>query len=70
MRVLYRVFDSDDVARACIVDMVEYGGQRGRFTGTRNTRYDDKPANLSREFLEYGGQVQVVELEDLLRYDP
>src|SRR5688572_22947140 len=41
-----RVFDGDDVAISLLVYMVDHRRQRGRFTGTRSTGYEDESAHF------------------------
>src|SRR5581483_2479431 len=58
---LNRILDGDHVLFAFVVDLVEHGGERGRFAGTGRTRYQNQAARLVAQTFDDSRQAERVE---------
>ena len=55
------VFDGDDVAVEVDVDVVDHGGEGGGFAGAGGTGDEKESAGAAAEFLDGGGEADLLE---------
>src|SRR5260370_8484486 len=67
VKKLNGVLDGDHVLFALVIDFVEHGSQRGRFTGTRWSGHEDEAAGLVAQSLYDQRQSQSVKALDFPR---
>src|SRR5260370_8471478 len=67
VKKLNGVLDGDHVLFALVIDFVEHGSQRGRFTGTRWSGHEDEAAGLVAQSLYDQRQSQTVKALDFPR---
>src|SRR5260370_8101135 len=70
VKKLNGVLDGDHVLFALVIDFVEHGSQRGRFTGTRWSGHEDEAAGLVAQSLYDQRQSHSVKALDLPRNPP
>src|SRR5437868_3830433 len=66
MKELDRVFDGDDVLVRLAVDLVDHGGEGGRFAGTGRSRDEDEAARLVADLLDDRREAELLETEDFV----
>ena len=64
MEVLDRILDRHDVRGPAVIDMVDHGGERRRFSAPGRTGHEDKPSLLGGNVREHGWEPELVHRGD------
>src|SRR5665213_4359640 len=70
MHELDRILDRQDMALDALVDVVDHGGQRGRFAGAGLAGHQDQPVIGPAQRAHRFGQIELTERQRLRGYRP
>ena len=60
------IFNSNNMIRFVVVDVINHGRQRCRLSGTGRTGHENDAARMHRNILEYGWRAEVIKAQEIL----